>query len=54
MNGTFIEAARDTLIASIASLPLNCFIQIIGFGSNFSAVFDNFVEFNDSSKIQAM
>ena len=56
MSGSYIKAAAETLSVSIASLPLGCQFQVIGFGSIYESLFNyaQFVSLDDSTKMAAM
>ncbi|KAL3888742.1 hypothetical protein ACJMK2_001102 [Sinanodonta woodiana] len=39
MGGEKIQSAKETLLLFLKSLPVNCYFNVIGFGSNFESLF---------------
>jgi hypothetical protein len=54
MRGQRIVKARETLQLFVSSLPMNCKVQIIGFGSKFEILFDDSTEYNEDSLSQML
>ncbi|XP_075182938.1 von Willebrand factor A domain-containing protein 5A-like [Anomaloglossus baeobatrachus] len=44
-----IQSAKETLVLLLKSLPLGCFFNIYGFGSNFESFFSESVEYTQQS-----
>uniref|UniRef100_A0A3B4DFX3 VIT domain-containing protein n=1 Tax=Pygocentrus nattereri TaxID=42514 RepID=A0A3B4DFX3_PYGNA len=51
---TRIESARDTLLLLLKSLPLGCYFNIYGFGSNYESYFPKSVEYTQETMDQAV
>uniref|UniRef100_A0A671KVN0 von Willebrand factor A domain-containing protein 5A-like n=1 Tax=Sinocyclocheilus anshuiensis TaxID=1608454 RepID=A0A671KVN0_9TELE len=49
-----IESAKDTLLLLLKSLPMGCYFNIYGFGSNFESFFPLSVEYNQDTMDQAL
>ncbi|XP_041087625.1 von Willebrand factor A domain-containing protein 5A-like isoform X2 [Polyodon spathula] len=49
-----IESARNTLLLLLKSLPLGCFFNIYGFGSNFESFFPESVEYTQETMDSAL
>ena len=50
MHGSRIKEAKDTLLLFLKSLPTGCYFNIIGFGSNFEALFkEGSVQYSEES-----
>ncbi|XP_058623870.1 von Willebrand factor A domain-containing protein 5A-like isoform X4 [Onychostoma macrolepis] len=49
-----IESAKDTLLLLLKSLPMGCYFNIYGFGSNFKSFFPQSVEYNQDTMDQAL
>ncbi|XP_077616404.1 von Willebrand factor A domain-containing protein 5A isoform X1 [Crocuta crocuta] len=49
-----IEAAKETLILLLKSLPINCYFNIYGFGSSFEAFFPNSVKYSQDTMEEAL
>ncbi|KAK2866885.1 hypothetical protein Q8A67_025002 [Cirrhinus molitorella] len=49
-----IESAKDTLLLLLKSLPMGCYFNIYGFGSDFEAFFPQSVEYNQDTVDQAL
>ncbi|XP_016113156.1 von Willebrand factor A domain-containing protein 5A-like isoform X2 [Sinocyclocheilus grahami] len=49
-----IESAKDTLLLVLKSLPMGCYFNIYGFGSNFESFFPQSVEYNQDTMDQAL
>ncbi|XP_073688687.1 von Willebrand factor A domain-containing protein 5A-like [Garra rufa] len=49
-----IESAKDTLLLLLKSLPMGCYFNIYGFGSNFESFFPQSVEYNQDTMDQAL
>ncbi|XP_057605222.1 von Willebrand factor A domain-containing protein 5A [Hippopotamus amphibius kiboko] len=49
-----IDAAKETLILLLKSLPLGCYFNIYGFGSSYEAFFQNSVEYTQSTMEEAL
>ncbi|XP_066523326.1 von Willebrand factor A domain-containing protein 5A-like isoform X3 [Hoplias malabaricus] len=49
-----IESARDTLLLLLKSLPLGCYFNIYGFGSEYESFFPNSVEYTQETMEQAV
>lgn len=49
-----IESARDTLLLLLKSLPLGCYFNIYGFGSNFQAFFPQSVLYSEQTLQEAL
>ncbi len=54
MSGTNIQAASDTLVTCIKSLPLDSHFNVIAFGSNFKHLFHTSSEYTKSSVDKAI
>ncbi|XP_056139197.1 von Willebrand factor A domain-containing protein 5A-like isoform X2 [Lampris incognitus] len=46
---TRIDSARDTLLLLLKSLPVGCYFNIYGFGSNYNHIFPKSVEYSQKS-----
>ncbi|XP_036072145.1 von Willebrand factor A domain-containing protein 5A [Oryzias melastigma] len=53
-NTTRISSARDTLLLLLKSLPTGSYFNIYGFGSRFSQIFLNSVEYSEESMEEAL
>ncbi|XP_054988162.1 von Willebrand factor A domain-containing protein 5A-like [Sorex araneus] len=51
---TRIEAAKETLILLLKSLPLGCYFNIHGFGFSYEAFFQNSVEYTQETMKEAL
>ncbi|XP_004604827.2 von Willebrand factor A domain-containing protein 5A [Sorex araneus] len=51
---TRIEAAKETLILLLKSLPLGCYFNIHRFGSSYEAFFQNSVEYTEETMKEAL
>ncbi|XP_067236413.1 von Willebrand factor A domain-containing protein 5A-like isoform X2 [Chanodichthys erythropterus] len=51
---TRIESAKDTLLLLLKSLPMGCYFNIYGFGSNFESFYPQSVEYNQKTMDQAL
>uniref|UniRef100_A0A673HVZ7 von Willebrand factor A domain-containing protein 5A-like n=1 Tax=Sinocyclocheilus rhinocerous TaxID=307959 RepID=A0A673HVZ7_9TELE len=49
-----IESAKDTLLLLLKSLPMGCYFNIYGFGSDFESFFPQSVEYNQDTMDQAL
>ncbi|XP_058623862.1 von Willebrand factor A domain-containing protein 5A-like isoform X3 [Onychostoma macrolepis] len=49
-----IESAKDTLLLLLKSLPVGCYFNIYGFGSDFESFFTQSVEYNQDTMDQAL
>ncbi|XP_056308363.1 von Willebrand factor A domain-containing protein 5A-like [Danio aesculapii] len=49
-----IESAKDTLLLLLKSLPMGCYFNIYGFGSDFESFFPKSVEYNQDKMDQAL
>ncbi|XP_043083750.1 von Willebrand factor A domain-containing protein 5A-like isoform X7 [Puntigrus tetrazona] len=49
-----IESAKDTLLLLLKSLPMGCYFNIYGFGSDFESFFPKSVEYNQDTVDQAL
>ncbi|KAK9952010.1 hypothetical protein ABG768_017878 [Culter alburnus] len=49
-----IESAKDTLLLLLKSLPMGCYFNIYGFGSNFESFYPQSVEYNQDTMDQAL
>ncbi|KAF4094843.1 hypothetical protein G5714_023921 [Onychostoma macrolepis] len=49
-----IESAKDTLLLLLKSLPMGCYFNIYGFGSDFENFFPQGVEYNQDTMDQAL
>uniref|UniRef100_A0A671KY54 von Willebrand factor A domain-containing protein 5A-like n=1 Tax=Sinocyclocheilus anshuiensis TaxID=1608454 RepID=A0A671KY54_9TELE len=49
-----IESAKDTLLLLLKSLPMGCYFNIYGFGSDFESFFPLSVEYNQDTMDQAL
>ncbi|XP_048036105.1 von Willebrand factor A domain-containing protein 5A-like [Megalobrama amblycephala] len=49
-----IESAKDTLLLLLKSLPMGCYFNIYGFGSNFESFYPQSVEYNQKTMDQAL
>ncbi|XP_029812836.1 von Willebrand factor A domain-containing protein 5A isoform X2 [Suricata suricatta] len=49
-----IEAAKETLILLLKSLPINCYFNIYRFGSSFEAFFPNSVKYSQDTMEEAL
>lgn len=49
-----IEAAKETLILLLKSLPIGCYFNIYGFGSSYEAFFPNSVKYNQHTMEEAL
>ncbi|XP_049467422.1 von Willebrand factor A domain-containing protein 5A isoform X2 [Panthera uncia] len=49
-----IEAAKETLILLLKSLPVNCYFNIYAFGSSFEAFFPNSVKYTQDTMEEAL
>ncbi|XP_054435462.1 von Willebrand factor A domain-containing protein 5A-like [Pteronotus mesoamericanus] len=49
-----IQAAKETLIVLLKSLPLGCYFNIYGFGSTFEAFFPNSVQYTQQTMAEAL
>ncbi|XP_066540579.1 von Willebrand factor A domain-containing protein 5A-like [Hoplias malabaricus] len=54
MAGSSIASARETLLLMLKSLPLGCYFNIYGFGSDFHFFFPTSVEYTQKTMEQAM
>nr|CAX74653.1 Loss of heterozygosity 11 chromosomal region 2 gene A protein homolog [Schistosoma japonicum] len=54
MEGDNISYAKTSLLLFLKSLPVNCRFQIIGFGSNFAALFSEPTDYSEDSLNAAM
>ncbi|XP_066541145.1 von Willebrand factor A domain-containing protein 5A-like [Hoplias malabaricus] len=54
MAGSSIASARETLLLMLKSLPLGCYFNIYGFGSDFHSFFPTSVEYTQKTMEQAM
>ena len=53
MQGESIRSARETLLLFLKSLPDGCYFNVIGFGSNFTKLFDKSKLYNDKNLTEA-
>ncbi|KAM6932894.1 von Willebrand factor A domain-containing protein 5A-like [Xenentodon cancila] len=51
---TRISSARDTLLLLLKSLPVGCYFNIYGFGSNFEYIFPQSQEYSEKSMEEAL
>ncbi|KTF71384.1 hypothetical protein cypCar_00049107, partial [Cyprinus carpio] len=49
-----IESAKDTLLLLLKSLPVGCYFNIYGFGSDFESFFPQSVEYNQDTVDKAL
>ncbi|KAF4094842.1 hypothetical protein G5714_023920 [Onychostoma macrolepis] len=49
-----IESAKDTLLLLLKSLPVGCYFNIYGFGSDFESFFPQSVEYNQDTMDEAL
>eukprot|EP00118_Oscarella_pearsei_P020095 m.216421 g.216421 ORF g.216421 m.216421 type:complete len:236 (+) comp39869_c0_seq3:3447-4154(+) len=49
MGGTYIEAAKETLMLFLKSIPDDCHFNVIGFGSTFEKLFPESVLYDQTS-----
>ncbi|XP_058263681.1 von Willebrand factor A domain-containing protein 5A-like isoform X3 [Hemibagrus wyckioides] len=49
-----IACARDTLLLLLKSLPMDCYFNIYGFGSNYNSFFPQSVQYNQDTLEQAV
>uniref|UniRef100_A0A452RE94 von Willebrand factor A domain-containing protein 5A n=1 Tax=Ursus americanus TaxID=9643 RepID=A0A452RE94_URSAM len=49
-----IEAAKETLILLLKSLPLGCYFNVYGFGSSYEAFFPNSVKYSQQTMEEAL
>ncbi|XP_056403370.1 von Willebrand factor A domain-containing protein 5A-like [Hyla sarda] len=49
-----IQSAKETLVLLLKSLPLGCYFNIYGFGSNFESYFPESVEYTQQSLVDAV
>ncbi|XP_073669403.1 von Willebrand factor A domain-containing protein 5A-like isoform X2 [Paramisgurnus dabryanus] len=49
-----IESAKETLLLLLKSLPMGCYFNIYGFGSNFESFFPQSVVYNQNTMDQAL
>uniref|UniRef100_A0A8C1GXK4 Uncharacterized protein n=1 Tax=Cyprinus carpio TaxID=7962 RepID=A0A8C1GXK4_CYPCA len=49
-----IESAKDTLLLLLKSLPVGCYFNIYGFGSDFESFFPHSVEYNQDTVDKAL
>ncbi|XP_052454117.1 von Willebrand factor A domain-containing protein 5A [Carassius gibelio] len=49
-----IESAKDTLLLLLKSLPMGCYFNIYGFGSDFESFFPQSVEYSQDTMDQAL
>ncbi|XP_009296020.1 von Willebrand factor A domain-containing protein 5A [Danio rerio] len=49
-----IESAKDTLLLLLKSLPMGCYFNIYGFGSDFESFFPKSVEYSQDTMDQAL
>ncbi|TRY77620.1 hypothetical protein DNTS_005775 [Danionella cerebrum] len=49
-----IQSARDTLLLLLKSLPMGCFFNIIGFGSDFQSFFPQSVLYDEATMEEAL
>uniref|UniRef100_A0A8C2JHR3 Uncharacterized protein n=1 Tax=Cyprinus carpio TaxID=7962 RepID=A0A8C2JHR3_CYPCA len=49
-----IESAKDTLLLLLKSLPVGCYFNIYGFGSDFESFFPHSVEYNQDTMDKAL
>ncbi|XP_057695046.1 von Willebrand factor A domain-containing protein 5A-like isoform X2 [Corythoichthys intestinalis] len=49
MDGARISSARDTLLLLLKSLPVGCYFNIYSFGSSFEPIFQNSIEYNETT-----
>ena len=54
MSGTNIQAAADTLITCVKSLPEGCYFNVIAFGSTFRQLFHTSSEYSKKSVVRAV
>ncbi|XP_066540708.1 von Willebrand factor A domain-containing protein 5A-like isoform X2 [Hoplias malabaricus] len=54
MHGSSIISARETLLLLLKSLPLGCYFNIYGFGSDFQSFFPKSVEYTQKTIEEAM
>ncbi|XP_036441174.1 von Willebrand factor A domain-containing protein 5A-like [Colossoma macropomum] len=54
MSGSSIRSARETLLLLLKSLPLGCYFNIYGFGSDFRSFFLKSVEYTQKTMEEAM
>ncbi|XP_036441173.1 von Willebrand factor A domain-containing protein 5A-like [Colossoma macropomum] len=54
MSGSSIKSARETLLLLLKSLPLGCYFNIYGFGSDFKSFFYKSVEYTQQTMEEAM
>ena len=55
MDGNRIEMAKESLMYFLKSLPdTQCKFNVISFGSNYKAIFDNFVPVNEENVSKAL
>ncbi|XP_066541338.1 von Willebrand factor A domain-containing protein 5A-like isoform X4 [Hoplias malabaricus] len=54
MQGSSIISARETLLLLLKSLPLGCYFNIYGFGSDFQSFFPKSVEYTQKTMEEAM
>ena len=49
MRGAYINSARNTLILFLKSIPPGCYFNIIGFGSQYSPLFESSVPYDQAN-----
>ncbi|XP_063053952.1 von Willebrand factor A domain-containing protein 5A-like, partial [Engraulis encrasicolus] len=49
-----IDSAKDTLLLLLKSLPMGCYFNIYGFGTNFEHIFPKSVEYNQETLDEAL
>ncbi|KAK9952007.1 hypothetical protein ABG768_017875 [Culter alburnus] len=54
MGYTRIESAKDTLLLLLKSLPMGCYFNIYGFGSEFESFYPKSVEYNQDTVDEAL
>ncbi|XP_036441687.1 von Willebrand factor A domain-containing protein 5A-like [Colossoma macropomum] len=54
MRGSSIKSAQETLLLLLKSLPLGCYFNIYGFGSDFRSFFPKSVEYTQQTMEEAM
>ncbi|XP_016113139.1 von Willebrand factor A domain-containing protein 5A-like [Sinocyclocheilus grahami] len=53
-RSTNVESTKDTLLLVLKSLPMGCYFNIYGFGSDFESFFPQSVEYNQDTMDQAL
>lgn len=49
MEGKFIESAKQVLLLFLRSIPMNCYFNIVGFGSTYCYFSEKSVEYNQKN-----